>query len=82
VPEGERSPVASGGRSAGTGRPRLPDGGPAGPRHRAVTARQARALGRAGPQHTWARLFLTMPEAAVLAVPLVCDDWQIRHLMG
>jgi hypothetical protein len=52
--------------------------------HRAVTARHAKALGGAGPQHTWARLFLTMPEAAALAVLLVCDQgWNrsVLHVM-
>ena len=50
-------------------------------RHRAVTARHARALGGAGPQHTWARLFLTMPEAAALAVLLVCDQGWNRSVL-
>jgi hypothetical protein len=49
--------------------------------HRAVTARHARALGGAGPQHTWARLFLTMPEAAALAVLLVCDQGWNRSVL-
>jgi hypothetical protein len=49
--------------------------------HRAVTTRHARALGGAGPQHTWARLFLTMPEAAALAVLLVCDQGWNRSVL-
>jgi hypothetical protein len=49
--------------------------------HRGVTARHARALGGAGPQHTWARLFLTMPEAAALAVLLVCDQGWNRAVL-
>jgi hypothetical protein len=49
--------------------------------NRAVTARHARALGGAGPQHTWARLFLTMPEAAALAVLLVCDQGWNRSVL-
>jgi len=49
--------------------------------HRAVTARHARALGGAGPQHTWARLFLTMPEAAALAVLLVCGQGWNRSVL-
>jgi hypothetical protein len=49
--------------------------------HRTVTARHARALGGAGPQHTWARLFLTMPEAAALAVLLVCDQGWNRSVL-
>ena len=49
--------------------------------HRAVTARHTRALGGAGPQHTWARLFLTMPEAAALAVLLVCDQGWNRSVL-
>jgi hypothetical protein len=49
--------------------------------HRSVTARHARALGGAGPQHTWARLFLTMPEAAALAVLLVCDQGWNRSVL-
>jgi hypothetical protein len=49
--------------------------------HRAVTARHARALGGAGPQHTWARLFLTMPETAALAVLLVCDQGWNRSVL-
>ena len=49
--------------------------------HRAVTARHARALGGARPQHTWARLFLTMPEAAALAVLLVCDQGWNRSVL-
>jgi hypothetical protein len=49
--------------------------------HRAVTARHARALGGAGPEHTWARLFLTMPEAAALAVLLVCDQGWNRSVL-
>ena len=49
---------------------------------RAVTARHARALGGAGPQHTWARLFLTMPEAAALAVLLVCDQGWNRSVLA
>jgi hypothetical protein len=40
-----------------------------------------RALGGAGPQHTWARLFLTMPEAAALAVLLVCDQGWNRSVL-
>jgi hypothetical protein len=48
--------------------------------HRSVRARHARALGGAGPQHTWARLFLTMPEAAALAV-LVCDQGWNRSVL-
>lgn len=50
--------------------------------HRAVTARHARALGGAGPQHTWGRLFLTMPEAAALAVLLVCDQGWNRSVLN
>ena len=50
-------------------------------RHRSVTARHARALGGAGPQHTWARLFLTLPEAAALAVLLVCDQGWNRSVL-
>jgi hypothetical protein len=50
-------------------------------KHRTVTARHARALGGAGPQHTWARLFLTMPEAAALAVLLVCDQGWNRSVL-
>jgi hypothetical protein len=49
--------------------------------YRSVTARHARALGGAGPQHTWARLFLTMPEAAALAVLLVCDQGWNRSVL-
>ena len=49
--------------------------------HRAVTARHARALGGAGSRHTWARLFLTMPEAAALAVLLVCDQGWNRSVL-
>jgi hypothetical protein len=49
--------------------------------HRSVTARHARALGGAGPQHTWARLFLTMPEAAALTVLLVCDQGWNRSVL-
>jgi len=41
---------------------------------RGVVTRHAKALGGAGPLHTWGRLFLTMPEAAALAVLLVCDQ--------
>jgi hypothetical protein len=48
---------------------------------RAVTARHARALGGAGPPHTWARLFLTMPEAAALTVLLVCDQGWNRSVL-
>jgi len=50
--------------------------------HRAVTARHAKALDGAGPQHTWARLFLTMPEAAALAVLLVCDQGWNRSVLN
>jgi hypothetical protein len=46
-----------------------------------VTARHARALGGTGPQHTWARLFLTLPEAAALAVLLVCDQGWNRSVL-
>ena len=46
-----------------------------------VAARHARALGGAGPEHTWARLFLTMPEAAALAVLLVCDQGWNRSVL-
>ena len=49
--------------------------------HRAVTARHARALGGTGPEHTWAKLFLTMPEAAALAVLLVCDQGWNRSVL-
>ncbi|MGH3407357.1 MAG: hypothetical protein ACRDRJ_33375, partial [Streptosporangiaceae bacterium] len=48
---------------------------------RAVIARHARALGGTGPQQTWARLFLTMPEAAALAVLLVCDQGWNRSVL-
>jgi hypothetical protein len=51
-------------------------------RHRSVTARHARALGGAGPQHTRARLFLTMPAAAALAVLLVCDQGWNRSVLA
>jgi hypothetical protein len=42
--------------------------------YRTVLARHARALGGAGAGQTWARLFLTLPEASALAVLLVCDQ--------
>jgi hypothetical protein len=48
---------------------------------RQVLARHARALGGAGPEHTWARLFLTMPEAAALTVLLVCDQGWNRSVL-
>jgi hypothetical protein len=48
---------------------------------RQVLARHARALGGAGPEHTWARLFLTMREAAALAVLLVCDQGWNRSVL-
>ena len=48
---------------------------------RAVVARHARALGGVTPPHTWARLFLTMPEAAALAVLLVCDQGWNRSVL-
>jgi hypothetical protein len=49
--------------------------------HREVVARHARALGGVTPLHTWARLFLTMPEAAALAVLLVCDQGWNRSVL-
>jgi hypothetical protein len=49
--------------------------------HRAVVARHARALGGAGPLATWGRLFLTLPEAAALAVLLVCDQGWNRSVL-
>jgi hypothetical protein len=48
---------------------------------RAVVACHARALGGATPPHTWGRLFLTMPEAAALAVLLVCDQGWNRSVL-
>ncbi|HEY1323202.1 MAG TPA: hypothetical protein VGF32_23290 [Streptosporangiaceae bacterium] len=48
---------------------------------RRVLARHARALGGAGPEHTWARLFLTMREAAALTVLLVCDQGWNRSVL-
>ena len=48
---------------------------------RAVVARHARALGGVTPPHTWARLFLTMPEAAALTVLLVCDQGWNRSVL-
>ncbi len=48
---------------------------------RQVVARHAKALGGATPPHTWARLFLTMPEAAALAVLLVCDQGWNRSVL-
>jgi len=48
---------------------------------RSVLARYAQALGGAGPEHTWARLFLTMREAAALAVLLVCDQGWNRSVL-
>jgi hypothetical protein len=48
---------------------------------RAVIARHAKALGGVSPPHTWARLFLTMPEAAALAVLLVCDQGWNRSVL-
>jgi hypothetical protein len=48
---------------------------------RQVIARHARALGGVGPEHTWARLFLTMTEAAALAVLLVCDQGWNRSVL-
>jgi hypothetical protein len=48
---------------------------------RAVVARHALALGGVAPLHTWARLFLTMPEAAALAVLLVCDQGWNRSVL-
>jgi len=48
---------------------------------RAVVARHARALGGTTPLHTWGRLFLTMPEAAALAVLLVCDQGWNRSVL-
>jgi hypothetical protein len=49
--------------------------------HRAVVARHARALGGAGAGRTWARLFLTLPEASALAVLLVCDQGWNRAVL-
>jgi hypothetical protein len=48
---------------------------------RQVLARHARALGGAGPEHTWGRLFLAMPEAAALSVLLVCDQGWNRPVL-
>jgi hypothetical protein len=48
---------------------------------RRVLARHARALGGVGPENTWARLFLTMQEAAALAVLLVCDQGWNRSVL-
>jgi hypothetical protein len=48
---------------------------------RQVVARHARALGGVTPPHTWARLFLTMPEAAALTVLLVCDQGWNRSVL-
>jgi hypothetical protein len=48
---------------------------------RQVLAQHARALGGAGPEHTWARLFLTMREAAALAVLLVCHQGWNRSVL-
>lgn len=50
-------------------------------RDRGVLARHARALGGVSPLHTWGRLFLTMPEAAALAVLLVCDQGWNRSVL-
>jgi hypothetical protein len=50
-------------------------------RHRTVLARHARALGGAGSEHTWARLFLTLPEAYALAVLLICDQGWNRAVL-
>ncbi len=41
---------------------------------RTVVPRYARALGGSGADQTWARLFLTLPEACALAVLLICDQ--------
>lgn len=49
--------------------------------HRTVLARHARALGGAGALATWARLFLTLPEASALAVLLVCDQGWNRAVL-
>jgi hypothetical protein len=49
--------------------------------HRNVAARYARALGGSGAEHTWSRLFLTMPEAAALAVLLVCENGWNRSVL-
>jgi len=49
--------------------------------HRTVLARHARALGGAGAAQTWARLFLTLPEASALAVLLVCDQGWNRAVL-
>ena len=48
---------------------------------RGVVTRYARALGGAGPLRTWGRLFLTMQEAAALAVLLVCDQGWNRSVL-
>jgi hypothetical protein len=48
---------------------------------RTVVARHARALGGTGPLATWGRLFLTLPEAAALAVLLVCDQGWNRSVL-
>jgi hypothetical protein len=48
---------------------------------RVVVARHARALGGSSPVATWGRLFLTMPEAAALAVLLVCDQGWNRSVL-
>jgi len=48
---------------------------------RQVLARHARALGGVGPERTWARLFLTMREAAALTVLLVCDQGWNRSVL-
>ena len=48
---------------------------------RRVLARHTRALGGAGLEYTWARLFLTMPEAAALTVLLVCDQGWNRSVL-
>ncbi len=48
---------------------------------RQVVARHAKALGGVSPPRTWARLFLTMPEAAALAVLLVCDQGWNRSVL-
>ena len=49
--------------------------------HRNVADRYVRALGGSGAEHTWSRLFLTMPEAAALAVLLVCEHGWNRSVL-
>lgn len=49
--------------------------------YRHVADRYARALGGTGAEHTWSRLFLTLPEAAALAVLLVCEHGWNRSVL-